>query len=310
MVLDDFVLANFSRERLERVLQPKVLGAANLDRLTRDHPLEFFLLYSSATTLVGNPGQSAYVAANGYMEGLARRRRKEGLPALAIGWGAIEDVGILTRMDSVKDSLSNRVGVTPIKARAALDKLGEILAGPSAALDDGVVFIAPMNWGKARDFLPSLRSPTFAELARGQVAAEAGERGSIDVRMIIAAEGRDAARRRVCDAIVEELARILRLPQEDVPRSKPLAEIGLDSLMGVELAISIEERFALQGSLTASATGLTISELGDQIIGMSEDTDAAATNVMAAVAERHLGKADLDLLSNLVGQIEAQQRDG
>jgi acyl carrier protein len=180
----------------------------------------------------------------------------------------------------------------------------------SAALDDGVVFIAPMNWGKARDFLPSLRSPTFAELARGQVAAEAGERGSIDVRAIIAAEGRDAARRRVCDAIVEELARILRLPQEDVPRAKPLAEIGLDSLMGVELAISIEERFALQGSLTASATGLTISELGDQIIGMSEDTDAAATNVMAAVAERHLGKADLDLLSNLVGQIEAQQRDG
>lgn len=80
--------------------------------------------------------------------------------------------------------------------------------------------------------------------------------------------------------------------------------------MGVELAISIEERFALQGSLTASATGLTVSELGEQIIGMSEDTDAGATNVMAAVAERHLGKADFDLLSNLVGQIEAQQRDG
>jgi acyl carrier protein len=298
MVLDDFVLANFSRERLEGVLEPKVSGAANLDRLTRDHPLDFFILYSSATTLVGNPGQSAYVAANGYMEGLARRRRKEGLPALAVGWGAIEDVGIL----------SSRVGVTPIKARAALDKMGEILAGPASALEDGVVFIAPMNWGKARDFLPSLRSPTFAQLARGQDAAEASERGTIDVRAIITAEGRDAARRQVCDVIVEELARILRLPQEDVPRAKPLAEIGLDSLMGVELAISIEERFTLQGSLTASATGLTISELGDQIIGMSEDADAAGATAMAAVAERHLGKADFDLLGNLVDQIEAQQR--
>ncbi|MBV8851517.1 MAG: SDR family NAD(P)-dependent oxidoreductase [Methylobacteriaceae bacterium] len=310
MVLDDFVLANFSRERLERVLEPKVLGAANLDRLTRDHPLDFFIMYSSATTLVGNPGQSAYVAANGYMEGLARRRRKEGLPGLAVGWGAIEDVGILTRMENVKDSLANRVGVTPIKARAALDKMGEILAGPASALEDGVVFIAPMNWGKARDFLPSLRSPTFADLAHGQDAAEAGERSAIDVRGIIAAEGRDAARRRVCDAIVEELARILRLPQEDVPRSKPLAEVGLDSLMGVELAISIEERFALQGSLTASATALTISELGDQIIGMSEDSEAATATTMVAVAERHFGKGDLDLLGNLVGQIEAQQRDG
>jgi hypothetical protein len=77
--------------------------------------------------------------------------------------------------------------------------------------------------------------------------------------------------------------------------------------MGVELAISIEERFALQGSLTASATGLTIAELGDQIIGMSEDTESASTTTMAAVAERHLGKADLDLLGDLVGRIEAQR---
>ncbi|MEA2840326.1 MAG: phthiocerol/phenolphthiocerol synthesis type-I polyketide synthase [Methylobacteriaceae bacterium] len=308
MVLDDFVLANFSRERLERVLEPKVLGASNLDRLTRDHPLDFFILYSSATTLVGNPGQSAYVAANGYMEGLARRRRKEGLPALAVGWGAIEDVGILTRMDNVKDSLSNRVGVTPIKSRAALDKMGEILAGPASALEDGVVFIAPMNWGKARDFLPSLRSPTFADLARGQDAAEASERATIDVRAIIAAEGRDAARRQVCDIIVEELARILRLPQEDVPRAKPLAEVGLDSLMGVELAISIEERFTLQGSLTASATGLTIAELGDQIIGMSEDAEVAVASAVQGVAERHFGKdADWALLGTIKEQMDAQR---
>jgi acyl carrier protein len=169
-----------------------------------------------------------------------------------------------------------------IAARAALDQLGQVLAGPASALEDGVVFIAQMNWGKARDFLPSLRSPTFADLARGQDTTEASERGTIDVRAIIAADGRDAARRRVCDAIVEELARILRLPQEDVPRAKPLAEIGLDSLMGVELAISIEERFALQGSLTASATGLTIAEFGDQIIGMSDDTETASTSVIAA----------------------------
>jgi acyl carrier protein len=72
------------------------------------------------------------------------------------------------------------------------------------------------------------------------------------------------------------------IADRDVPRAKPLAEIGLDSLMGVELAISIEERFALQGSLTASATGLTIAEFGDQIIGMSDDTETASTSVIAA----------------------------
>ncbi|GAC1331150.1 MAG: type I polyketide synthase [Beijerinckiaceae bacterium] len=310
MVLDDFVLANFSLARLERVLQPKVTGAANLDRLTRDHPLDFFILYSSATTLVGNPGQAAYVAANGYLEGLARRRRKEGLPGLAVGWGAIEDAGILTRMNAVKESLSNRVGVTPIKARAALDAMGEALSEPSAATEDGVLFVALVNWATARDFLPSLRSPTFADLAREQHASEGGERVAIDVRAIIAGEGRDAARRKVCDIIVEEIARILRLPQEDVARTKPLAEIGLDSLMAVELAISIEERFALQGSLTASATGFTISELGDHIIGMSEDSESASDSVVQGVVERHLGKdADWDVLETLSDQIEQRRRD-
>jgi hypothetical protein len=55
------------------------------------------VLFSSATSFVGNPGQSAYVAANAYMEGLARRRKAEGLPALAIAWGAIANTGVLAR---------------------------------------------------------------------------------------------------------------------------------------------------------------------------------------------------------------------
>ena len=94
-----------------------------------------------------------------------------------------------------------------------------------------------------------------------------------------------------------------------MPWAKPLAEIGLDSLMGVELAISIEERFALHGSLTASATGLTISELGDQIIGMSEDADVAAATAVQGVAERHFGKdADWELLGSIKEQMEAQER--
>ena len=59
--------------------------------------LDYFVLFSSVTTLIGNPGQGNYVAANAYMEGLARRRRQKGLPALAIGWGPIIDVGVVAR---------------------------------------------------------------------------------------------------------------------------------------------------------------------------------------------------------------------
>lgn len=86
MVLEDSVIANLGERQLERVLAPKVEGARLLDELTRGDPLGYFVLFSSVTTFVGNPGQAAYVAANGYLEGVARRRRESRLPALAVAW--------------------------------------------------------------------------------------------------------------------------------------------------------------------------------------------------------------------------------
>ena len=69
MVLDDSIIANLDAEKLQKVLRPKVSGAENLDRLSRGMDLDYFVLFSSATTFVGNPGQGAYVAANAYLEG-------------------------------------------------------------------------------------------------------------------------------------------------------------------------------------------------------------------------------------------------
>ena len=93
MHLDDGLIANLSPERLEVVLRTKVDGIVNLSNATNSHKLDFFVAYSSATTLIGSPGQGGYVAANGFLEGFMRGRRAQGKPGLAIGWGAISDVG-------------------------------------------------------------------------------------------------------------------------------------------------------------------------------------------------------------------------
>ncbi len=112
MVLQDGLIANLDPAALEAVIAPKVIGAGHLDALTRDRALDYFVLFSSATTFIGNPGQGSYVAANGFMEGLARQRRRLGLPALAVAWGAIGDVGVLARNKAVMETLAGRVGVT------------------------------------------------------------------------------------------------------------------------------------------------------------------------------------------------------
>jgi short-subunit dehydrogenase len=86
-VLDDGVVAEQTWARFEKVLAPKLQGAWNLHQLTRHHALDFFVLFSSAASLLGSAGQSNYAAANAFLDSLAQMRRAQGLPALSINWG-------------------------------------------------------------------------------------------------------------------------------------------------------------------------------------------------------------------------------
>src|SRR6201999_4420543 len=93
-VLDDGLLGALDEARFARVIRPKLMGAMLLDRLTRADPIQTFLLFSSISALLGNPGQANYVAANAALEGIAKRRRAQGLPAVAVGWAPISDTGM------------------------------------------------------------------------------------------------------------------------------------------------------------------------------------------------------------------------
>lgn len=294
MVLDDAMVTNLTAAQMERVLRPKVAGADHLDRLTRPLKLDYFVLYSSATTLIGNPGQAAYVAANGYLEGLARRRRKAGLPALAIAWGAIEDVGVLARADATREALANRTGIKGMLAQDALRAMAEVLALPSLDPDDAVVAIAPINWSAARQYLSVLKAPAYRKLmSHGEVAASETEK--IDIAALVAKSSLDEARKTIGGLIVDEIARVLRLPREDVPKTTPLAEIGLDSLMAVELAMGLEERFTLDAPLTTTASSFTVNELAEHVIGLATGALTKSEAMERSMVERHLGPVGEDL---------------
>src|SRR5215472_6399522 len=110
-VIRDASFANLGEAEFFEVLRPKIAGAWNLHRQTREDRLEHFVLYSSATTLIGNPGQANYVAGNIYLEALAAYRRSLGLPGAAVAWGAIGEVGHLARNPGVARMLSDRLGI-------------------------------------------------------------------------------------------------------------------------------------------------------------------------------------------------------
>lgn len=124
-VLDDGLLAQQTPARLRAVMAPKVLGALHLDALTRDAPLDFFVMYASAAGLLGSPGQGNYAAANAFLDALAHHLRRCGRPALSIDWGAFAEVGMAAAQQRRGAQLTSRGlrGLTPAEGLTALAQL-------------------------------------------------------------------------------------------------------------------------------------------------------------------------------------------
>jgi len=254
--IEDGFAADIDLAHVGSIMHPKLGGAIALDALTRNDPIELFLLFSSATTLVGAPGQGVYVAANMTLEALARRRQAEGRPALAIAWGPIEDAGYLAERPAIRDSLARRLGARPIPAAQAL-------AGLPAMIASGLptVAFADTNWAEARRFLPILATPLFAESRAKASPSPVDE--SLAERL--ASLDPEAALGLLKTVVAEEAATILRLPGEGIDVMRPLSEMGMDSLMAVELRLALENRLRVDLPLVSLTEGTSVASIAARL---------------------------------------------
>ena len=241
--------------------------------------MHLFLLFSSATTAFGNPGQANYVAANAALEGLARQRHAQGKPALAIGWGPIADTGVLTREAAAAEKLERLSGAKPMAAQEALASLPALLAA-----DAPVIHVARMNWSGMQAALPILAEPAYAALG-SQMTARDADGAALRARLLSMAP--EAARAEVLALAREEMARILRLPPEAVRVDQPLPGLGLDSLGGIELRMALERRLGISVPLTAVTEDLTLSILTQRVAGVlfKEDADIATVEALIETHE-------------------------
>jgi NADPH:quinone reductase-like Zn-dependent oxidoreductase/NADP-dependent 3-hydroxy acid dehydrogenase YdfG/acyl carrier protein len=269
MVLDDALIANLDTDRLNKVLAPKMLGAWNLHSLTLNIPLEYFILYSSVTTFIGNPGQANYIAANGSLESLAAMRRSMGLPATCIGWGPIGDAGYLTRNQAVKDSLAARLGAAPLGARDALAMLDSLLAQ-----DSGTIALADLDWPTLSRLLPSARNPLFEVLRRQAGPATDADTNGEDIHALIAGKAPEEVRGIVQSLVLQTVAQILCIGAERIDPVRSLLDLGMDSLMGVELALGLEGRFGIQLPAMMLNEGPTVKRISlriaERILGAND----------------------------------------
>ncbi|MGI5519999.1 type I polyketide synthase [Micromonospora sp. CA-259024] len=244
-LLDDATVDTLTAGQLERVLAPKVNGARNLEAVTADDPLDLFVLFSSAAALVGNTGQAAYAAANAYLDTFAEARRRSGLPALSVQWGPFRDVGLAAEDEQRGSRLAERgmVGFDVGEAWPALVRMLD--------RDVPVTGYVPLDLRRWFDAYPDTASlPSWQLLhaaARdgGVVAANGGE--FLDRLR----QARPEQQRELAEAQVRELSgRVLRLDSDRVDPDTPFKELGLDSLMGLELRNRLEAAFGIKLSPT------------------------------------------------------------
>ncbi|MCY3771441.1 MAG: SDR family NAD(P)-dependent oxidoreductase [Gemmatimonadetes bacterium] len=225
-VLDDGILLTQSEERFRRVLEPKTTGAWLLHELTKDLELDFFVLFSSAASLVGTAGQASYAAANAYLDGLADLRRQERLPVTTINWGPWEDTG-MTVDERAADRL-RRQGLRQIPRDEAGALLDRILRRDVHRI--GVVPTrGPEGDSILARFLPSDdrtgQTPrSIAPLSKGDLSALSA----------------DKTRAYIEEFVTDAISRIVEVDRRSVEREQTWRSLGVDSLMAVELRNRIE----------------------------------------------------------------------
>jgi len=309
-VIEDGLIRNMSRDQIRRVFAPKILGAHYLHQLTLGKPLDFFILFSSATTLFGTPGQGNYVAANACLEALAARRRAAGLPALCVCWGAIDDAGYLARNPRIKEALQSRMGGSAIPAVVALDALEELLLA-----DHSGVGIMELDWKALARFLPSASTPRFGELARAAEDVKSEENGVEDVRRLLAKLSTPELLATFGEMLKTDVAGILRTSPDKIDEQRSLYDMGFDSLMGVELVTAVELRFGIRLPVMALSESPSIANLCARVLdqlsgvgGSNEDLpDEDVTDRARRIALQHADEAHADVIATVAAQLQTDK---
>ncbi|MEI2583210.1 SDR family NAD(P)-dependent oxidoreductase, partial [Scytonema sp. PRP1] len=242
-VLDDGILQQQSWERFSRVMAPKVRGAWNLHTLTDGLPLDFFVVFSSAASLLGSAGQANYAAANSFMDALAHHRRLQGLPGLSINWGPWAEVGMAASLANHQQA-ANAMGLSSIAPDLGLQVLKQVLGQASSQ-----VGVLPIDWSVLRQQLSlgGQLPPLFFELfgkTKTQAETDLASVPQSDILQKLQAAPASDRLSLLTAYIQGEVAKVLKFPPSQLPDPKQnFFDMGMDSLTSVEFKNHLQNHF-------------------------------------------------------------------
>ena len=268
--IDDGVLSEQTSERFARVMAAKVAGAWHLDELTRDADLDMFVMFSSVAGAFGSAGQASYAAANTFLDALAAHRRARGLAGLALAWGPWDRVGMTAALDAVQRQRWEDKGLRALAPEAAL-----ALLELASHRGEAHLVVAPLDLVRARRaFAAAIPSPWRGLVPASRATVETGAGWLELVRRKLPGQQLDAA----LELVRAEIARLLSLDVGVVVADRPLAELGLDSLMALELRNAIGRRAGVRLPTTLAFDYPSAGAIAKYLVGQLEGEPIAAAS--------------------------------
>jgi NAD(P)-dependent dehydrogenase (short-subunit alcohol dehydrogenase family)/acyl carrier protein len=253
LVLEDGFLKSISEENLENVFGPKVKGAQLLDIHTRELSLDFWIAFSSIATLLGSVGQGCYVAANACLEQMAVARQQAGFPAMTVILGYLADTGVASRNAEVTQHLK-RAGLKGMQSK----HVSKMLL-PLASLKEPVVGFFEIDWNEW-----SALHPKIAQWTRFQEVLEDDPNRLTNSKLTLVREAlmRIAGEKRggwIKEQLLSLLSEITLIPANKIMPDVAISNLGIDSLMVLELIGRVKRELGVTIVTTQVATPRMIS---------------------------------------------------
>ncbi len=296
-VLDDGILLQQNCDRFSQVMAPKVMGAWNLHTLTQNLPLDFFVLFSSAASLLGSVGQGNYAAANTFMDVLAHYRQIQGMPGLSINWGPWAEVGMATRLGNSNLARLAAQGLEAISSEQALQVLEQLLSQSTAQ-----IAVISVKWSDLmQQFSTQIEPPYFTEIhPKTSEVLPNGKAANYESRpksKILPQLSKTPASKRL-DLLVAYLQQYVNKvlgfsPSKILEPQECLLELGLDSLMAVQLKNWIATDLEVNLPVEKFINGSSILQLAKLLLEELTLVDTTQSTPIPSTASSNLDEIKL-----------------
>ena len=240
MVLRDKAFQNMTWEDFQTVLAPKVEGSKILDELFSESTLDFFIMFSSLASIIGNSGQSNYGAANMFMTGLAYRRRARGLPASIIHIAMLLGVGYVARsIDQYETTLMSKYKYMAISETGFRSIFAEAIVAGRPDMSEGSV--VEIITGLSEDSeAPWRGNPRFSHFEQDETSSNESSKKKSTSTSDLSGQLADAGSDEEMLAIIEtgfsrKLELVLQISSDKIDKDSSLINLGIDSLVAVEI---------------------------------------------------------------------------